>query len=369
MEIKKILLVSVSFYPENSPRSFRATELAKEFSRLGHQVTVLTPLKSDLLITFAQKYRLDLINLVSNDWKDIPTDGSFSWLKRTFRRALLILFEYPQIQYLFSVQSKLKKLSGYDLMISNAVPYPVHWGVAFARTKKHPIAKTWVADCGDPYMLLRYDNFPKLFYFKYLEKHFSRKADWITIPRISMLPNYYPEFHPKIKAIPQGFNFDETPIHSYQPNEVPTFAFAGTFLHKVRNPKELLEVLCQWNKPFRFVVYTQDTSLLDDYRGVLKEKLEIRKSIPRAELIAELSKMDFLVNIGYDPVNQMPSKLIDYFLTQRPVLNYNMDDFNPLQVQEFLSGNYQSALAMPNMEEYDIRQVAQRFLALHNETV
>ena len=34
------LLVSVSFYPENSPRSFRATELAKELCRQGHKVLV-----------------------------------------------------------------------------------------------------------------------------------------------------------------------------------------------------------------------------------------------------------------------------------------------------------------------------------------
>ncbi|MDP2160867.1 MAG: hypothetical protein Q8K02_10320, partial [Flavobacterium sp.] len=365
----KILLVTASFYPGNSPRALRATELAKEFSRLGHKVSVLTPVKSDSLISFAQKHRIELINLGSKDWKDIPTNGSFSMIKRAIRRILLMLFEYPQIQYLFVVKSKLKNLVGYDLMISNAVPYPVHWGVAFARTKKHPIAKTWVADCGDPYMLLRYDNFPKLFYFKYLEKYFSRKADWITIPRISMLPNYYPEFHPKIKAIPQGFNFEETPIENYIPNEVPTFAFAGTFLHKVRNPFDLLNTLSKWQKPFKFVVYTQDTSLLDDFQDILKEKLEIRKPIPRTELIAELSKMDFLVNIGYDPVNQMPSKLIDYYITKRPIFNYNMEDFDPLKVQEFLSGNYQTALLMPSVDEYDIRKVAKRFLDLQNETI
>lgn len=30
-----ILIVSGSFYPQNTPRSFRTTELAKEFGRLG----------------------------------------------------------------------------------------------------------------------------------------------------------------------------------------------------------------------------------------------------------------------------------------------------------------------------------------------
>jgi len=36
MERKKILIVSASFYPENSPHSFRTTELTKEFARQQH---------------------------------------------------------------------------------------------------------------------------------------------------------------------------------------------------------------------------------------------------------------------------------------------------------------------------------------------
>jgi hypothetical protein len=40
---KKLLIVTHGFYPEQSPRSFRATELAKEFCRQGHQVSIIAP--------------------------------------------------------------------------------------------------------------------------------------------------------------------------------------------------------------------------------------------------------------------------------------------------------------------------------------
>ena len=43
MDKKRILIISSAFYPFNSPRSFRTTELAKEFARRGHQVKVITP--------------------------------------------------------------------------------------------------------------------------------------------------------------------------------------------------------------------------------------------------------------------------------------------------------------------------------------
>ena len=39
----KIILVSNYFYPQNSPRAFRTTELAKAFSRQGHKVNVIVP--------------------------------------------------------------------------------------------------------------------------------------------------------------------------------------------------------------------------------------------------------------------------------------------------------------------------------------
>jgi hypothetical protein len=183
-----------------------------------------------------------------------------------------------------------------------------------------------------------------------------------------MLPNYYPEFHQKIRAIPQGFNFDDTPRAEYVPNAVPTFAFAGTFLHKIRNPRVLLEALAVIEKPFKMIVYTGDSSLLDDYREKLGQRLEIRSLIPRKTLIKELSKMDFLVNIGYDPVNQMPSKLIDYYIAGRPIFSFNMEDFNSEHLNAFLSGDHQRhALQLPDISKYDIRQVAHSFLSLTDE--
>ena len=45
MEYKRILIISNSFYPVVSPRSYRATELAKEFAGRGHAVKIITSFK------------------------------------------------------------------------------------------------------------------------------------------------------------------------------------------------------------------------------------------------------------------------------------------------------------------------------------
>jgi len=86
MDKKKILIVSGEFYPLNTPRSFRTTELAKEFARQGHEVTVLTP-KDPKHTNFEKKYRLSITGLGKPSSKPIELKGR--GIALLFRRALL----------------------------------------------------------------------------------------------------------------------------------------------------------------------------------------------------------------------------------------------------------------------------------------
>ena len=56
----KILIISGSFYPDNSPRAFRTTELAKRFCKLGHDVTVYIPNKYCKKLKLYEKIPLTL---------------------------------------------------------------------------------------------------------------------------------------------------------------------------------------------------------------------------------------------------------------------------------------------------------------------
>lgn len=364
---KKILVVSSAFYPENSPRSFRTTELVKELARQGHQVTLYTVKKDEHHLPIEKEYGIEIRDLGSRKLPLINVAGGsrlFVLFKRVLNRALLQLAEYPAIEFMFMVKSALSKEKRFfDLMITIAVPHSIHWGTAWARTKSHRIAKAWVADCGDPFMGAIHDSFKKVFYFKYLEKWFCKKADYIAVPKLTMKETYYPEFRHKIIEIPQGFKFDDVVLSPYQKNEVPTFGFAGTFVPTTRNPTPLLQFLSTVDKPFKFIIYTETRDLALPFVPVLKDKLELRRYVPRMDLLKELSKMDFLVNISYDPVHQAPSKLIDYYLTGRPVLSSTTSEFDTKIVAEFLDGNYKNAFAFSNIEQYKIQNVARAFLA------
>ena len=362
---KKILIVCKKFYPDNSPRSFRSTELAKEFARKGHDVTVLTLRKDQEHNEFEKKNNIIIKDIGKFKWR-VLNFGNSSFgllLAKAINYFLLKAIEFPDIELMFLLKKVLKNYNGFDLLISIAVPYPIHWGVAAARTKKHSIAKVWIADCGDPYMMNRMKGFGRFFYMKYFEKWYSRKADYVAITNISFIHNYYEEFHHKIVEIPQGFNFDEINVAKESiVNRIPTFAFAGALYKKSRNPSKFLHYLKSFNKPFKFVLYARNFDFILPILKELDDKIELRNVIPREQLIIELSKMDFLINFEFDPKVQSPSKLIDYYLTGRPVLNINSENFDCIAIDEFLDGNYSRQFVFGDMRKYEIRNVSSQFL-------
>ncbi len=369
MEKRRILIVSGAFLPDISPRSYRTTELAKELARQGHDVTVIIPLNGHNYHSFEKEHELKIKSIGTLKWKDIKLKGGKIELlfRRVLKRVLKMVFEWPDIELAFKVHEALKTESNYDILISVAVPYPIHWGVASIVGNNREITRCWIADCGDPYMGDTTDSFRKLFYFKYVEKWFCRRADYITVPFKGAVNAYYPEFHNKIRIIPQGFSLDNLSLSDTpKVNDYPIFAYAGGFIPGKRDPGQMLKFLEGWKEDFRFIVFTSQDGLLADARDKLGCKLEIRPFIPRAELLVILSEMDFLVNFDNNVTTQLPSKLIDYAITGRPVLNITKDD-DFIGLAQFLEGDYSKRMILEKPENYDIRHIARQFVNLQTE--
>ncbi|WP_441000164.1 hypothetical protein [Fodinibius sp. SL11] len=366
---KNILIVSRSFYPMNSPRSFRTTELVKEFARQGHGVTLLTVKNNKHHIPFEKEFEISIKDLGPLKLPEINLNGNGNIQrmgKRVIRRGLYQLFEYPDIELMYRVKKALAFETGYDLLISIAVPHPIHWGVAWAWRKENPIAKTWVADCGDPYMGSALDSFNKMPYFKFFEKNFCQKTDFITIPIKEAREGYYPEFRDKIKVIPQGFNFDEIDLSeiNHTENNVPTFAYAGGLIPGGRDPSLFLEYLTSLNIEYKFIIFTKNSELIKPYLEKANGKIEVRDYIPREKLLQFLATMDFLVNFENDTTLQLPSKLIDYYLTGRPVLSVSSFKIDRKVINEFLWGDYSNSYDFGDMDQYRIENVCSRFIHL-----
>lgn len=363
----KIAIVSNFFYPENTPRAFRTTEIAKEFSRLGHKVVLYIPNVTDEVVAYCISHGIECHQINIPCWSGFKLEGGklLILIKRVINRLLGTFLMYPTIMYLKAIPKVLAGQKDIDLLFSIAAPHTVHWGVDKALRHNKCCTKWWIADCGDPFMLCKIDTFRKPFYFKTLEKSFCQRADFITIPLESGKDGYYPEFRTKIRVVPQGFDFSEIKIvRDLEHNPVVTFAYAGTFIPGVRDPRPVLDFLVQSGKDFKFYIYTNQSILIKDYVSVLKDKLVVSDYIDRKELIWRMSSYDFLLNLENGTQVQAPSKLIDYALAKRPILSIYSQNIDKQKFNQFLNRDYKQQMILPDISKYDIRNVAQSFLNL-----
>ncbi|WP_411893498.1 glycosyltransferase [Winogradskyella sp. A2] len=359
MNSKNVLIVSRFFYPDIRPRSSRAFELAKEFARQGHKVVVLTTKKDINYSSLEKKYGFCVKDIVKSEPKEIQGEG----IKRVLRFSLAYLFLYPSILLTRYFKKALIKEKRYDLLISIAHPYSVHFGVVLALKNNKTLTKTWIADCGDPFTGIQHALLPYPFYYKIIERWFCKKADFITVPIQEAISAYPQNYIHKIRVIPQGFNLnDVSPSYIEGKNEVPTFAYAGTLSPRLRDPRALLEFLTRNDLKFRFIIYTRNKAFLSEYVKKLGHKLELRDYVPRDTLLKELGQMDFLLNLENKGDVQRPSKLIDYALLKRPILSLSPSNINTTLVIDFLNGNYSKSLMINNIEDYNIKNVVESFM-------
>ncbi|WP_415988076.1 glycosyltransferase [Butyricimonas virosa] len=354
-----ILIISASFYPSNSPRAFRTTELVKRFCRLGHNVTLYLPQDKGNLAEFMEEYSIQV--KYYNYQEPVFATGRIS---RICCKLLNIFFEYPDIRIIKKLKNALQNEKKHDLLITIAMPHPIHWAIGLLYKTGKRIAKTWIADCGDPYMLCGTNRWKHPFYFRRLEKLWCRKCDFISVPTKAAKNGYYPEFQDKIRVIPQAFDFNEIKRQEYKKNPIPTFAFSGNLIPHVRDPKPLLDYLLSLDMDFKFIFYSTKRHLIEPYKNQIPQKIEIHDYIPRLDLLYILSGMDFLVNIENTTQIQTPSKLIDYGLVGRPILSFNTQRPDFKVVAEFLKGDYSHQYKILDIDAYNIENVANQFLSL-----
>jgi len=378
MERKRIVIIAKAIYPSTLARATRASELAKELARQGHEVTLYAELGDFDYATYETENSLAVKNIGRLLFSTFNSDGVIKKttfaspprivLSRLLGKVFGRLLEFPDIELMFRMRRIVEAERDADLLISVAMPHPIHWGCALARSRnRRAFPKIWIADCGDPYMGNQVTSKLPLFYFKWLEKWFCREADCLTVPIEGAIKGYYQEFWGKISVIPQGVRFKTVCTGAgHSKNAIPTFAYAGSFYKGVRDPSAFLEYLSTVNSDFKMILFVSSDYLVASYVKRLGKRIEIRGFIPREQLLVMLAQMDFLVNFENGTSVQSPSKLIDYAVVNKPVLAIQQDTLPVETINEFLKGDYRNQYRIENPDQYRIENVAGKFLSLYD---
>lgn len=363
-----ILIISASFYPKNSPRSFRTTELAKEFCEQGHIVDVAVPRIDDVHDEFERQHKgVRILQLGSPNWRGLKLKGRLgSVVSRVVNRVFYTFFDLPEIEFYFLSRNIVKSVNKeYDLLITVAVPHSIHWGVASV-WKKYSVAKKWIADCGDPFVYNFNDSFRRPFYFKYFENDFLMKCDFVTLPFEDLKNFFNQKYSDKFRIIPQGFNFRGIELDNYKEKEFRRFAYSGNIIPGKRDFFSLLDDLSDNYDNYEFYIFTKQRAQYEEY--TLNRNVIIKDYLDRAELLYFLSGVDFLINVDTQSKggvsNAIPSKLIDYTFTKRPILSFIHGKYDPSLLREFMSGNYSRRRDDVNIENYRIERIVTSIIDL-----
>lgn len=350
----KILIVSFFGLEETTPRAFRAKSLFNSLKILGHDVEFVSARK---------------INKTPQDIKAPPLRPR---IPRAIRSALgnFLSRTIPDGKVFFEAIKLLPKIKSQsvELTITIGLPFTVHLVTWVALKLNRLKTSRIIADYGDPFSTNPISKKP--FYSKSLERLVLKSFDKITIPVESAAAAYIDTLVPpsKIEVIPQGFNISESFSGNYQGNPIPTFAYAGIFYNKIRDPSTFLELLSKVEYEFTFHIYTelsntQTINLLEPYVSKLGSRMVLHDKIPRSECLEVLSKMDFLINFSNATSIQSPSKIVDYVLSGRPFLTINQENPDLKSFIEFLHKDY-SAFEKPDISKFDEINVAKKFSQL-----
>ena len=337
---KKILIVTHQFIPHQSPRTTRWKLLYDELIKSGYDVTVVTgtsQLNEDPNIKYIGNKKASGIVKNLRTQSNIEQDSSyknylFKLLKKIYR-FFYKFFAWPDYTmfWIFSIWKNRKKIDiDYDLIISVSLPFSSHVAAYIINKDKN---KKWIMDIGDPFSLKAnaFENnrylYKSLNYF--FENKFYKKAYQVVFTHQESANEHkiffnIPESKVTIGSPISTFSqelFQKSVLFNYEARPI-TIGYFGVLTKGVRSPRQVLKFLQQTD--FELHWYTNS-----DSREMIKQnKIDFNRNkffdmVTRNEALEKMvTSLHCLLSIGNLNPAQLPSKVIEYISTGKPVLHF-----------------------------------------------
>ena len=347
----KILIVSHQFTPHESPRTTRWKLIVEELISLGHQVTVITGTKQvqeDKDVNIIYVGNKNTSNIVRNFREKSNNLTNTNLFKRIFYNSLKKIyrfivktFAWPDYSmfWLISIYRNRKKLKlDYDLLITVSLPFSSHIAGYLINKKNN---KKWMMDIGDPFTLKK--DAPENNYLLYgaLNKYFENKL-YSLADKIMFTHNDALYTHKEYFKLPDGKVIVANPISkfdkdiyqkslNYNYNSLPIkFGYFGIFTKGVRSPINLLETLRK-KKNIEFHWYLNNDSKSEIIFDNQESESIVHSIVPRNKALNIMAEsMHCLLSIGNLNPTQLPSKVIEYISTGKPVVHFAEIENDPV---------------------------------------
>lgn len=268
---KNILIITSYFPQQNSIASLRPYSWAKYWSKMGHNITVLTTTKNkhdnDLnlgcsdfeIIEVENRFKANIRKKVIGDKsKVLITDKNSEIFFRSKvlnkvkefveKRGLLGTARMPDFNdFIISDSVNSVKNKQFDMMISTSGPYTEH--IIAQKLKKQNKDIFWIADYRD--LWTQNHIFKGLFPFtlveEYLEKKINNSADMITTVSEPLAKQIRDKYKIKnVETIENGFDFEDLnniSKENYWSDDKIRLVYTGSIYKGKQDPSPLFEAI------------------------------------------------------------------------------------------------------------------------------
>jgi glycosyltransferase involved in cell wall biosynthesis len=338
MSMKKVLSISYAMPPILYPRSIQVQRILLHLIDFGWKSSVISVEPDSVSKKIPRDKTLEELSANRLEIIRIPSIENLF-----FYRAFLKLFPFfrklPDPSIIWAIRAKetaikILSLKKFDVLITWGQPMSDH--IAGLQIKKKTEIK-WIAHFSDPWIDNPYINLGYVTYKinQCMERNVILNADTVIFTsdatKYTVMKKYSPKIRDKAFVIPHAFDpklFSE--FCNTSRDKPLTISHIGN-LYGFRGFDEVLKalVMLRGKEPFLFdevsikIIGTVNSDIKDKTaRLSLNEKVLFTPPIPYLDSLQEMENSDVLliVESKYDRGLFLPSKLIDYLGSNRPLL-------------------------------------------------
>jgi glycosyltransferase involved in cell wall biosynthesis len=355
MSPRRILIITFSYAPMLNARAFRWTTLARHLARTGWEVDVLTSWQPGAEPEAGERLQ---IRRVGWRWAEHlrkmlrqqrgqlaagapASSGTLARALQGVRQAVWRHVYWPDASAPWYWPARraaidLVRERRHDTVVSVSPTFTAVL-VGQAALQEHPRAK-WVIDIGDPFSLQLHAAPNNRHLYGSLNRRVERlalqRADWVSVTTTQTAQRYareFPETAPKLRVIPPLLSIPaaEGGASASADDGTVRLIYIGTLYRSLREPHfmlQLFDALRQRTPDRRYELHLfgdthEFSALLRQWRERVGPALHVHGMAARDTVARAVEGAHLLINIGNSSSDQLPSKVVEYAASGKPILN------------------------------------------------